>query len=74
MFWGGTKALFGKCCLNIGLHLLKQILPEGQKSIFSVHFPAHLSHLWQIIFILVFVIYKLSDNLIQSDKPERPIL
>ena len=55
MFGAGTKALLAKYCLDIWLHLLKQIIPQGQRSTFSVHSPAHLRHLWQIIFILVFV-------------------
>ena len=84
MFGADTKALFVKYCLDISVHLLKQIFPEGQKSIFSVHSPAYLNHLWQIVFISVFATnYPISrqlsmdsvirwlDNLIQYDKHRR---
>ena len=36
MFEADTKALFAKYCLDTWLHLLKQVFPEGQKSIFSL--------------------------------------
>ena len=87
MFGADSKALSAKHYLDIWLHLFRQIFPKRQKSIFSVHLPAHLNYLWQIIFFFDFC-YKLSkilgnywwilysdilwlDNLIQSDKPKR---
>ena len=49
MFGAETEALFAKYCLDIWLHMLKQISSEGQKSIFSVHCPAYLNYLWLVL-------------------------
>ena len=43
MFKADKKALLANYCQGISLHVLKQIFPEGQKSIFSMHCPAHLN-------------------------------
>ena len=49
MFGADKKALFAKYCLDIWRHLLKQIFPKGQKSIF---FSTHLSELFFFLFLL----------------------
>ena len=66
MFGADAKALFAKYCLDIRLYLLKKIFAEGQKSIFSMHCPAHLNY---IPLTIVFgFCYKLSNFLTIIDR------
>ena len=66
IFEADTKLLFAKYCQDIWLHLLEQVFPEGQKSIFSVHCPAHLDDVWSITVFGFY--YKLSDFLAIIDR------
>ena len=81
MFGADIKVLFGKDCLNIWLRFPEKIFPEGQKWIFSVHWPAHLNQIgglllkiiqflgnyWWILYLVILCL----DKLIQSDMPKR---
>ena len=59
-----TKTLSAKYFLDIWLHLIKQIFPEGQKSIFSMPSSFKLP-LTNYLFIYLFIgfCYKLSNFL-----------